>query len=249
MDNSESFIAQFNSEKNIENQEPKKLVRIKILDNKLLEIIINIIFFEKLLLTDEKLRLNAEHKFYLIDYNFIKQIKACIDYQKLKNSLLEKYHDITYSKLKDNLEKIISEVKDKCKVKMLNEIDEPSPKKIKYKDMIYFPKVYIISSTIYDIMKKFPEFNQYKEQKNSIITFRKEDIIINEDFCLNVGYLNDDFAFIANYLFSFKFDYKIKEIDEIKTLSIDEYIISRNCVNNNYEIQILKKQNSEIENQ
>ena len=218
--------------------------------NQLLEIIINFIFFENILSSIEEKRFHKNDNLFLIDYNIIHEIKSCIDYNYFKNYILKKYNYITYSNLNQYIDSIISEEKNELEVTKINEISEPSPRKIQYKDMIYFPNVYIISSTILGTMKKFVEFNQHDKfiLKKSIIIFKKEEIIIFQDSCLNVGYFNDDFEFITKYLFSFKYYHKDKEIKEITKIPIDEYITTRNCVTNNYEIQILKNNYSEVGN-
>ena len=237
----------------------------------ILRVLISIYYYEETELKNKKENIfNKKENYYLIKSNWIINFKKYYDYQtlsKLLNNfkLNDDKQDILINS--NNFEKYISDIKTYLDKKKFNSVNKEIfkdlinnneiaafPYKLKNTSLIYLKDCYIINSKIMNIIKKYlfgdKEFN-IKEKKifyNFNYIFLSN--INNKSMNIIVGYLNDELIFCNKYFLSYNsFELFLNEKEFILQNNFIDYIKSRKCQENNFNIQkIIIVKNNKIEN-
>ena len=229
--------------------------------NDILMVLIYIYYYEKNELNIKKgISFKEKEKYYLIKPTWISKLKKNFDYQKI-SEILDEFFTQNESSIPslenlDNnniLNKIqwhlknsnINILNNKQDVTLIDSEIKILPTKTK-NNFIYYSCGYIINSKILEIFEK-DMFEGQKLKIKPIIIFNKENNIfiswINNNAFVTFGNLNNELIFIANscLVYDNLNNFNIEKKD-LLNLSIKEYIISRKCQENNFNIQTLKKE-------
>ena len=232
----------------------------------ILLVLISIYNYEKNILNGNKgINFNQREKYYLIKSSWINELKKYYDYQKISKSLdklstLNKSNNsININNISNNyqLEKIESYL-NKNNVNLLSKqlnanLKGPCIKKSYTKSInnfIYYSNGYIINS---EILKIFEQniFEGQKTKLNPISIFSKENNIFlplfENNIFVTIGNLNNNFEFHGISCLCYRnSDIFENEKNELLNKSFEDYIISRQCQENDLKVQNLKKELSII---
>jgi len=231
----------------------------------ILKILIYLYYYEETILKDKKgINFNGKEKYYLIKSKWIKELKEYYEYQKISKSLdefrLEKEDGssipINFGDLKNNI--VLYRIKlhlNYCNINLLSKQPNENlndsninilPNKNKA-NFIYYSNGYIINSLILEIFENLM-FGGQKIKIKPINIFNKENNIflplIGKTFTfVTIGNLNNELIFNGNSCLCY-YNLKTFEIEKYILLntSFKDYIISRNCQENDLNIQNLKKE-------
>ena len=231
----------------------------------ILKILIYLYYYEETILKNKKgINFNGKEKYYLIKSKWIKELKEYYEYQKISKSLnefrLEKEYGssipINFGDLKNNI--VLYRIKlhlNYCNINLLSKQPNENlndsninilPNKNKA-NFIYYSNGYIINSLILEIFENLM-FGGQKIKIKPINIFNKENNIflplIGKTFTfVTIGNLNNELIFNGNSCLCY-YNLKTFEIEKYILLntSFKDYIISRNCQENDLNIQNLKKE-------
>ena len=230
--------------------------------NDILIVLIYIYYYEKNTLNFQKgISFKEKEKYYLIKSAWIREFKNYFDYQEI-SKLLDKFiltQDGSNIPSLDNLEKnnILDRIKSYLKNSNKNILNkQPNANlidsdikilPIKFKNnFIYYSDVYIINSKILSIIENYM-FEGQRIKIRPISIFNKGNniiiFLINNNVFTTFGNLNNELIFIGNScLVYYNLNYFNNEKNYLLNSSIKDYIISRNCQENNFNSQILTKE-------
>ena len=231
--------------------------------NDILIVLIYIYYYEKNTLNFQKgISFKEKEKYYLIKSTWIKELKNYFDYQKI-SKLLDTFiltQDGSNIPSLDNLENnnILDRIKlylNNSNINILNK--QPNPNlilseikmlPIKFKNIfIYYSDGYIINSKILEIIENYM-FEGQRKKIRPISIFNKENniiisLIIKNKVFATFGNLNYELIFFVNScLVYYNLNNFNNEKNYLLNSSFKDYIISRNCQENNFKAQILTKE-------
>ena len=226
----------------------------------ILTVLIYIYYYEKNIIYDNKgINFNQKEKYYLIKSKWIKELKKYYSYQKISQSLDKFNHNgsnnsINLNNLSNNnlLERIklyLNKINGNLLNKQLNANLKDTyinvlPIKNK-NNFIYYSNGYIINSKIFKIFENYI-FEGQKIELKEISIFNKGNNIflplIENTIFVTIGSLDNIFLFKGNSCLHYR-NSKIFEDEKNKLLnkSFKDYIISRNCQENDLKVQNLIK--------
>ena len=227
----------------------------------ILTVLIYIYYYEKNIIYDNKgINFNQKEKYYLIKSKWIKELKKYYSYQKISQSLDKFNHNgsnnsINLNNLSNNnlLERIklyLNKNNENLLSKKLNDaiLKDIYINVLPFKNknnFFYYSNCYIINSKILKIFEKYI-FERYKFYLKPISIFNKENNIflplIENTIFVTIGSLDNIFLFKGNSCLHYR-NSKIFEDEKNKLLnkSFKDYIISRNCQENDLKVQNLIK--------
>ena len=228
----------------------------------LLKIFISLFYYEKSLLSDKKEYIfNDNQKYYLINYEWLEQYKEYYNYSKIYGLLMKNdnnYNKLYYHNLDKEINNIIKYYSNKDILNFDEKLLSPELSNIKVikaqlenkNNILIYKNCYIINSEIMDMIKKYFYF---KGNKNNEINFEPKtlyasnnNIYIIDNVNIVIGNINKKLLYNTEYILSFK-SLKIlnSELKQLLTKSIEDYIISRKCIEQNFKKQKLKSKNNE----
>ena len=228
----------------------------------ILIVLIYIYYYEKNILSIKKgISFKENEKYYLIKSTWIRELKKIFDYQKISKILDAFKFAQNGSNIPslDNLEKnnILDSIKlhlQNSNINILNKQPNVNLKDSEIKTLpimlknnfIYYSEGYIINSKILEIIENYM-FEGQKIKIKPIAIFNKENNIIisliRNNVFVSFGDLNNELIFTSNSCLMY---YNLNNFNEEKNYllnsSIKDYIISRNCQDNNFKAQTLTKE-------
>jgi len=195
------------------------------------KILISIYYYENSLKIEPNKNLLNFNQCYLINPDWIEQLKNYYDYQSLRNLLNEnKKKEINYSNLNDHLDELLSFLSNNFLEKM--KLSEESINS--YINTQLLPKddiIFIIPKELMDsIMKYLFKNKKIVIEAKSILLKDNNNIFIFDSLTVIFGNLNNNLLFNSKYTFSYNNQNILDEEKEfINSKSIKEYMDLRGC--------------------
>ena len=227
------------------------------INNDIIKVLIYIYYYEKEIFNIGKgINVNKKDKYYLIKSKWIKEFKNYYDYQKI-SKFLDKYQNNNQIYLEDlsnnNTLERIKIYLNNCNINLLSK--QPNinlqhsyikmlPSQLK-NNFIYYSNCYIINSTILEIFENYM-FEGQKIKIKAIKIFKKDNniflplMIDKNNVFVTIGNLNEELIFHSISCLRYK-NPNIFETEKNNLLnqSFKDYIISRKCQDNDFNVQNL----------
>ena len=221
----------------------------------LLNIFINIFYYEKLLSENKESLLNDKRKYCLINPQWLNDLKNYYNYEKLcsiLNKNCKENPDVNYKNIDDYIDDIIKANLNKNTLnfnrKQLSE-ELTDIKNITCFLLKKFGIKFIFEGIIFPvkIMKLIKEWNKKIPIFPKELYFKNNFIIYVNNPKIIIGNLNDDNIFTPKYVFEYNSSNVVSK--ERKTIlnskTIKEYIKSKKCSLYNFKLQKLKNEKDE----
>ena len=195
------------------------------------KILISMHYYENSLKIEPNKNLLNFNQCYLINPDWIEQLKNYYDYQNFKNLLNEnKNKEINYNNLNDHLDELLSFLRNNFLEKM--KLSEESINS--YINTQLLPKddkIFIIPKELMDsIMKYLFKNKKIRIEAKPILLKDNNNIIIFDSLKVIFGNLNNNLLFNSKYIFSYSYQNILDEEKEfINSKSIKEYMDLRGC--------------------
>ena len=212
------------------------------------KIFISIYYYENSLKIEPNKTFMNSKQCYLINPDWIEQLKNYYNYQSLQSLLSDKTNkEINYSNLNNNLNELLLFLNNNFieKMKLPEEsINSDLHTKLESKDDI----IYIIPKEIMDsIMKYLFKNKKILNETKSILLNDNNNIFISDSSKVIYGNLNDNLLFNSKYIFSYNNKNILDQEKEILySKPIKDYIDLRGCDSNLHTDKQNLKINSEI---
>ena len=226
----------------------------KIIKQDILKILFYIYYLEEFLLTNNDLKqiFNDYQNYYLINSNWMKELKEFYDYQKICNFIKQnqkaKNFKTNYGLLDGQIKMILKSFLDKYSDSVNSEFPENLKNNKEIKSDETFSLKYIIPEKILDMIKK-DIFNNKLYIKPYKINVRKNDLFINDNSLslLIIGNLNEKLLFIPKFKLKYnKLNYLHSDKEFFKSNSFEEYLKSKECKTGDKENEIFIYNNNLI---
>jgi hypothetical protein len=221
----------------------------------LLNIFINIFYYEKLLSENKESLFNDKRKYCLINPQWLNNLKNYYNYEKLcsiLNKNCKENPDVNYKNIDDYIDDIIKANLNKNTLnfnrKQLSE-ELTDIKNITCFLLKKFGIKFIFEGIIFPvkIMKLIKEWNKKIPIFPKELHFKNNFIIYVNNPKIIIGNLNDDNIFTPKYVFEYNSSYVVSK--ERKTIlnskTIKEYIKSKKCSLYDFKLQKLKNEKDE----
>ena len=221
----------------------------------LLNIFINIFYYEKLLSENKESLFNDKRKYCLINPQWLNNLKNYYNYEKLcslLNKNCKENPDVNYKNIDDYIDDIIKANLNKNTLnfnrKQLSE-ELTDIKNITCFLLKKFGIKFIFEGVIFPvkIMKLIKEWNKKIPIFPKELHFKNNFIIYVNNPKIIIGNLNDDNIFTPKYVFEYNSSYIVSK--ERKTIlnskTIKEYIKSKKCSLYDFKLQKLKNEKDE----
>ena len=206
----------------------------KIIKQDILKILFYIYYFEEFLLTNIDLKkiFNDYQTYFLINSNWMKELKEFYDYQKICNFIKQnknlKFLNINYNTLDGHIKMILKSFLDKFSDSINSEFPEnlKNNKKIQSDETFLEKYIIPIPEKILDMIK----FNNKLNINSNKINVRKNDLFIydNSLSLLIIGNLNEKLLFIPKFKLKYsKLNCLYSDKEFFKSNSFEEYLKSR----------------------
>ena len=221
----------------------------------LLNIFINIFYYEKLLSENKESFFSDKRKYCLINPQWLNDLKNYYNYEKLSNLLNKNCKDnpdVNYKNIDGNIDDIIKANLNKNTLNFNRKQLSEELTDIKNITCFLFKKFgikFIYEGVIVPIkiMKLIKEWNNKIPIFPKELYFKNNFIIYVNNPKIIIGSLNDDNIFTPKYVFEYNSSFAIPK--EKKTIlnskTIKEYIKSKKCSLYNFKLQKLKNENDE----
>ena len=233
-------IIQYNSQNSIKN---------------ILSIFIYIFYFEKSLSLLEENVFNQNQNYYIINIEWLDKFKKYYDYNKIYNILKTQYDihniEINYNNFEGHIFTIQNLYFKNIHLKISGQfekyvnINEIYPKKKTKQNIEFYQNNFLIHEKIIEMIYKYNYPNEKIVIKPKKIIVKNDNIYLFDECSINIGNLNEQYLFSPQYIFFYnQLRIMTEEKEKLFCLSIKDYIESRKCIENNYNIQTLIEENN-----
>ena len=233
-------IIQYNSQNSIKN---------------ILSIFIYIFYFEKSLSLLEENVFNQNQNYYIINIEWLDKFKKYYDYNKIYNILKTQYDihniEINYNNFEGHIFTIQNLYFKNIHLKISGQfekyvnINEIYPKKKTKQNIEFYQNNFLIHEKIIEMIYKYNYPNEKILIKPKKIIVKNDNIYLFDECSINIGNLNEQYLFSPQYIFFYnQLRIMTEEKEKLFCLSIKDYIESRKCIENNYNIQTLIEENN-----
>ena len=233
-------IIQYNSQNSIKN---------------ILSIFIYIFYFEKSLSLLEENVFNQNQNYYIINIEWLDKFKKYYDYNKIYNILKTQYDihniEINYNNFEGHIFTIQNLYFKNIHLKISGQfetyvnINEIYPKKKTKQNIEFYQNNFLIHEKIIEMIYKYNYPNEKILIKLKKIIVKNDNIYLFDECSINIGNLNEQYLFSPQYIFFYnQLRIMTEEKEKLFCLSIKDYIESRKCIENNYNIQTLIEENN-----
>ena len=228
---------------NINFQTPNELIQDKSIYvkssqsfNLIIKLLIALYYYESSLINEDKEKIiNYNEKSYLINPEWIDNIKSTYKYQELTNLFNKIQKEFDFSNFNKQIERIYEKCKPNIGIKNITistdafKAKDISPKETKENKFYFYEKFYVFPKKIMEIIT--PLFSKYnKPQLHSIFHFWKNNLLcIRKNNNIYIGEFNNNKEFIPEYILCYK---------DIENLSTSEF---NDLFNSSEIIEFFKK--------
>jgi hypothetical protein len=221
----------------------------------ILSIFIYIFYFEKSLSLLEENVFNQNQNYYIINIEWLDKFKEYYDYNKIYDILKTQYDirniEINYNNFEGHIFTIQNLYFKNIHLKISGQfekyvnINEINPKKKTKQNIEFYQNNFLIHEKIIEMIYKYNYPNEKILIKPKKIIVKNNNIYLFDECSINIGNLNEQYLFSPQYLFFYnQLRILTEEKEKLFCLSIKDYIESRKCIENNYNIQTLIEENN-----
>ena len=221
----------------------------------ILSTFIYIFYFEKSLSLLEENVFNQNQNYYIINIEWLDKFKEYYDYDKIYNILKTQYDirniEINYNNFEGHIFTIQNLYFKNIHLKISGQfekyvnINEIYPKKKTKQNIEFYQNNFLIHEKIIEMIYKYNYPNEKILIKPKKIIVKNDNIYLFDECSINIGNLNEQYLFSPQYIFFYnQLRIMTEEKEKLFCLSIKDYIESRKCIENNYNIQTLIEENN-----
>jgi hypothetical protein len=183
------------------------------------------------------------------------KFKKYYDYNKIYNILKTQYDihniEINYNNFEGHIFTIQNLYFKNIHLKISGQfekyvnINEIYPKKKTKQNIEFYQNNFLIHEKIIEMIYKYNYPNEKIVIKPKKIIVKNDNIYLFDECSINIGNLNEQYLFSPQYIFFYnQLRIMTEEKEKLFCLSIKDYIESRKCIENNYNIQTLIEENN-----
>ena len=222
----------------------------------ILKIFIYIFYYEKSLTIFKEKTFNKHQNYYIINPEWLNKYKEYYDYDEIYDILNENYDKnnkkLNYNNFEGHIFTIKKfhlnniKIKKNEKYEKIINLPEIIPRKIKKYNLEFCEKYFIIHDKIIDMINEYDYIYPKILIKSKQLFIKEDNLYLIDDNSINIGNINNQLLFIPKYIIFFDNLRTLnEEREKLFKLSINDYIESRKCLENNDNIQTLIQENNE----